>query len=258
MKKLKKSPLAMVLAQVKFAPVLQIQKYIPELQEELRKKGYPHFEEEQVQELVFAVGSATVPPVRSSSRWIFGSSDWQKTVVLSQDFVVIETSNYDMFELFSSEFKKILHLVKDKVDLGRSERVGLRYINLIRGGEAKSSHLSLRQELRGLGASDLSNVKSAQSTCISQAITSYGCLMVRAVHIDDGSHIPPELSSTKLKFINKPEQGEQVSILDIDHNGEFPGDFDVEALITRLSELHVFSDNAFIASVTPEALKKWS
>jgi len=39
MKKLKKSPLAMVLAQVKFAPVLQIQKYIPELQEELRKKG---------------------------------------------------------------------------------------------------------------------------------------------------------------------------------------------------------------------------
>ena len=82
--------------------------------------------------------------------------------------------------------------------------------------------------------------------------------MIRSVHIDDGSHIPPELSSTKLKFANKPQPGERVSILDIDHNGEFPSDFDVDALITKLNELHDFSDNAFIAAVTPEALKKWS
>jgi len=258
MEKLNKSPLAMVLAQVKFAPVLQIQKYIPDLQEDLRKKGYPYFVEEQVQEFVFAAGNASLPPVQNSSRWIFGSSDWTKTVVLSQDFVVIETSDYDKFERFSSEFKNILSIVKEKIGLGRSERIGLRYVNLIRGNQDQPSHLFLRQELRGLIASDLEGVKGMQSSCISHAITSHGRLMVRSVHIDDGSHIPPELASTKLKFANKLDKGEHVSILDIDHNGEFPGDFEIDGILSKLKDLHDFSDNAFIAAVTPDALKTWS
>jgi len=257
MNKLKKSPLAMVLAQVKFAPVLQIQKYIPELQEILRKRGYPHFLEEQVQEFVFAVGN-TNPPVQNNSRWIFGSSDWRDTVVLSQDFVVIETSSYDKFETFSSEFSKILKLVKDTVSLTRSERIGLRYVNLIRSEQPNDFQTFLRQELRGLGEGDIKGASGMQVSCISHALTPHGRLMIRAVHIDDGSHIPPELASTKLKFAYKPTKGEQVSILDIDHNGEFAGDFEVDDIISKLGELHNFSDSAFIASVTPEALNAWS
>jgi uncharacterized protein (TIGR04255 family) len=195
MNKLNKSPLAMVLAQVKFAPVLQIQKYIPELQEILRKKNYPHFVEEQVQEFVFAVGNSNLPPVQNSSRWIFGSSDWKNTIVLSQDFVVIETSAYDKFEKFSAEFKNILKIVKDIVSLTRSERIGLRYVNLIRSEQTIASQLFLRQELRGLGKSDIEGISCMQGSCVSHAATSHGRLMIRAVHIDDGSHIPPELAS---------------------------------------------------------------
>lgn len=258
MKKLNQSPLAMVLAQVKFAPVLQIQKYIPELQEILRKKNYPHFVEEQVQEFVFAVGNTNLPPVQNSSRWIFGSSDWKNTVVLSQDFVVIETSEYDKFEKFSAEFLKILKIVKETVSLTRSERIGLRYVNLIRSEQPNDSQLFLRQELRGLGKTDIEGASGMQGSCVSHAVTPHGRLMIRAVHIDDGSHIPPELTSTKLKFAYKPVKGEQVSILDIDHNGEFAGDFEVDGIISKLSELHDFSDNAFLASVTPDALKAWS
>lgn len=254
MEKLSKSPLVMVLAQVRFAPVLQIQKFIPDLQEELRKNGFPHFVEEQVQELVFG---GTVPPVRSSSRWIFGAPDWRKTVVFSQDFVVIETSDYDRFETFSNEFEKILNLAKEKIDLGRSERIGLRYVNLIRGQKSKSPYLFLRQEMRGFSAVEFGDVKSVQSTCLSQAITDVGRLLVRAVHTDDGSHIPPELASTKLQFPDKPKPGEQISFLDIDHNGEFPGDFDVSALIAELGKLHQYSDITFEKAVTPEALELW-
>jgi uncharacterized protein (TIGR04255 family) len=258
MKQLNKSPLAMVLAQVKFAPVLQIQKYIPELQEILRKRNYPQFVEEQVQEFVFAVGNTNLPPVQNSSRWIFGSSDWKNTIVISQDFVVIETSEYHKFERFSEEFKNVLNIIKDTVSLTRSERVGLRYVNLIRSDKAKNSQLFLRQELRGLGKSDIEGVSGMQGSCVSHAVTVHGRLMIRAVHIDDGSHIPPELASTKLNFAYKPSKGEQVSILDIDHNGEFTSDFEVDRIIAKLSELHDFSDNAFLASVTTDALKEWS
>lgn len=257
MKKLSKSPLVMVLAQVKFAPVLRIEKFVPDIQEELRAK-LPHFVEEQVQEFILNLAVGNVPPVRTSRRWIFGSHDWRNTVVLAEDFIVTETSAYDKFEPFVDEFAALLELFQSKISLSRSERIGLRYVDLIRSDEAKPSSNFLREELRGLSTTSFKGVKSIQSTSVSQASTPFGRLIIRAVHTDDGSYIPPELASTRLQFSNLPKSGEQVSILDIDHNGEFPSSFDVDGIIKRLGDLHDYTEEAFQKAVTPEALRTWS
>jgi uncharacterized protein (TIGR04255 family) len=258
MKKLSKSPLIMVLAQVKFAPVLRIDKFVPDIQEELRAK-LPHFVEEQVQEFVLNLAAGNVPPVRTSRRWIFGSANWRNTMVLAEDFVAIETSAYDNFEVFAGQFSNVLELLQKKIGLSRSERLGLRYVDLIRGEGTKPSNIFIRKELRGLSSASLKDIKSIQSTSISQTTTPLGGrLMIRIVHTDDGTFIPPELASTKLQFSNPTKAGEAVSILDIDHNGEFPSDFDVAAIIKRLGELHDYTEEAFIKAVTPEAVKAWS
>jgi uncharacterized protein (TIGR04255 family) len=251
--KLSKSPLVLVLAQVKFAPVLQIKNYLPALQETLRHKNYPQFVEEHVQ--TYTLGERS--DVQNSNRWYFGSPDRRSGLIVAQDSLTIETSAYEKFELFTSEFEEILQIVKDADCFSHTERVGLRYVNMITGNESRASSFYLQPSLRGLVVADIEGFSDMIGSAVSVATTPYGRLMIRAIHTNDGSFIPPELSATKLNLPKRPEPGRLISILDIDHNGEHSSQFDVNSLIARLSDLHDFSYKAFEAAVTSEAMEEW-
>ncbi len=53
------------------------------------------------------------------------------TVVIKSDAITLETKSYLNFEDFSDKLKKVVNVVKDKVDSDFFTRVGLRYINVI-------------------------------------------------------------------------------------------------------------------------------
>src|SRR5690349_15320447 len=98
-KKLTRSPLVLVLCEVKFAPVLSMSEYVPAIQNKLRRSGFPGFEVAQIQNIEFT--SPTVPPkISALSRWSFQSSDGNSSVILTTESFAIQTTVYDDFESF--------------------------------------------------------------------------------------------------------------------------------------------------------------
>src|SRR3989442_7935401 len=95
--RLARPPLVHVLAQVRFAPVLAIGQSIPSIQQKLKDLGFPRFEKSQIQNIVL---SGPTPKVDFLERWDFSDREKRAGVVLTQDFVVLQASNYSTFQDF--------------------------------------------------------------------------------------------------------------------------------------------------------------
>ena len=196
--KLKKAPLIMVLAQVRFTPVLKMVDYVPNIQEGLRKNEFPHYLPETIQEVTLGPKVEGVPSVRTLQRWIFGSVDGRHAVILTDDFLVLETSGYEDFPTFMKQFEEIVGIVQQVVKPQLIIRVGLRYVDFIERSGNISSRSLLVEGLRGLSPKEIEGVKSTQSSCVSFCETDYGQLSIRALQLVNAPCIPPELASSKL------------------------------------------------------------
>lgn len=250
---LENSPLVFVLAQVKFAPILKMPQYVPEIQEGLRKNGFPGYELRTTQKIVLGpVSQAT-----QTERWLFTNRDKNRSVILGNDFVVLAASDYDRFEEFAGTLEDVLSIVSPACSPGFSSRLGLRYVDLIRVAEDRSLDTYLQPGLRGLEPQDL-----AASSIIHQmqcrAETSAGILCIRVWQNRDGRVLPPDLAADELPYhFECPDRGELLTILDIDHFSENEREFEPSTLIRDFWLLHEGTDRAFRSTVTPEAMQLW-
>lgn len=256
MKKLSKSPLILVLTQVRFSPVLSIAKQIEDIQTKLRKAGLPLFEREQIQEVTLTqLGSP--PEISVKQRWIFTDIAKKNSLILTDSFVALETTEYDHFPVFFDRFKTFLNIVGESLELDAVERIGLRYIDLIKPIGGKSARQLIRPELCGLNLEGMNGSGFTQFASMSQAATEQGRIMVRVIHSDEGIFVPPDLAGTKLQLGSLPKAGEAVSILDIDHYSQTTAAFETSKILQTLEALHVMTDIAFQRAVTNEAIKLW-
>lgn len=256
MEKLSRSPLVLVVMQVRFSRVLAINEYITSIQNGLRKTGYPLLEEEILQEITFGAANSA-PEATSKKRWIFTDISKKKSLILTDNFVAFETSAYDVFQTFLGEVQKQLLFIGDALELSAIERIGLRYVNLIREIDGRSSRSLFQPMVLGLGAEDLSGKGNAQTIIMSQIETGCGTLAVRILHSDKGMGLPPDLAGTKLNLGRLPSEGEPISILDIDHFSVSTAPYEVSDILNKLTSLHEVGETTFVKSVTPEALKIW-
>lgn len=201
----------------------------------------------------------------TSTRWRFNSKDGTESVVLSDGFLTLEVSEYRDFDWFVQLFEEAMDLV------GRSvpgelvvQRVGLRYIDLIRNTEQLSTSLQLDEGLRGLRKEqieklphDLSNLLYAFET---RGQTPHGTLVVKLHQTSDGNHLPPDLRETSVTTVIEPpiESEELVTILDFDHFSDMQRTFETAPIAHLLWKLHDYTDLAFRMAVTPEALTLWN
>ncbi len=250
--RLKSSPLVMVLAQVRISPVLKIGDYVPDLQEKLRLEGFPRFRVEEMQELSFG----PQPSVSQHARWLFADKENREAVVLTRDFVALETNRYERFEDFVSGLGKVLSIAGAVVGVSLAERIGLRYVDLIvpRAGETLDEYLE--PKLHGLRAGDLA-VDSLLSRYEARGRTNVGQLVVRLHQNEAGAILPPDLMPSELAATREVEKGQVVTLLDIDHFSEQPRDFDPVALVEAMWQLQEYTDKAFLASVSDVALRRW-
>ncbi|HED12157.1 MAG TPA: TIGR04255 family protein [Gammaproteobacteria bacterium] len=253
--KLERSPLAFVLSQVRFPAVLKMEDRVPDIQEALRKQDFPRYNKEDIQQVTF---SGNELKAERDKRWVFVSRSRHEAVILSSNFVVYETSDYDVFETFTERFSPVLKLIADATTTEFVEQLGLRYVDLIRPTENKAACEFLRENVRGLSQEDL-GASSLRNQFSTQAHTEQGDLFVRSFENTGPNMVPPDLVSTHLRFKTNPDdlKDELYRILDIDHisKGEF--DFHPEDLIQKLWDLHEFSSKAFEAAVTEEAIEFW-
>jgi len=251
--KLKINPLVCVLAQVRISPVLQMEEFIPAIQEQLRRSDYPKFNREETEELI--LGPGTQPKLRSSTRWIFSNKENTSAVVLAQNFIALQSSRYTSFEIFVEAFKGVLEIVGKEAEISLAERVGLRYVNLLRPKKAPLNEF-LKPGLLGLPDNEL-GIKRSQFRFELAGATEIGKLVTRLSLSSNGTFLPPDLDGSGLDYGVTLEPKELIALLDTDHFSLKQRDYKPADLIEEVWQLHEYTDRAFRAAVTPEALRSW-
>lgn len=251
--KLRSSPLVFVLSQIRFAPILKMSEFIPEIQERLRRTGFPGFEVRRPQEIEIGPTQIAIP----KSRWFFWNRTRTSVVIVSDDFVVLGTSRYTLFEAFAEALNKVLVVISETTAPSHTERLGLRYVDLVRPAEGESFDDYLNTGLRGLSLEAL-GARTAIIRSHTLAETDEGSLSIRIWQNRDGQPLPPDLARDDFPVVApQAKDGETWTILDIDHYSSESHDFVVDKLIGVMWALHDGAARAFRASVTANALARW-
>ena len=248
-----------VIAQVRISAVISIGKYVADIQELLRRIDLPRFKRGIVQTLVLPPpqSSAVEPKIMNAERFDFLNKDGTWAVVLGPDSISLHTSEYTEYGFFELKLRQALEIIHQVVGITLSERLGLRYIDLIRAGVGESLRDYVRPEIQGL---DPAKVGASTSLARFEFVgkTEYGQLVAKMYETEDGTFLPPELRPTNLVHSVALKPAETVLMLDLDHFSEEVAPFDVDGVLNGLGELHDNLDRAFRAAVTEGALKRWS
>ncbi len=245
-----------VLAQVRVPPVLTLERYIPDIQEGFRRAGFPRFAQVQGQEITLAGAPQTLLRVETPSRWLFLDRPSTTGITLASDFIVVSTTSYGTFESFLERIDFVVSLVQRLVHFDFFERVGLRYVDLVRpeNGDALEDYFA--PGLTGLNSSSLA-VKGTESRFEQTAATDIGRLVFRLTKSDGNTFFPPDLLPLELTpSFSFEEQGPH-AVLDFDHFSVGTRDFDVDEIVDMMWRLHDLVGRAFQAAVTEHALEQW-
>lgn len=249
---LARSPLVFVLAQVRFPSVLKMDDHVAEIQDRLRTAGFPKFIKEESHQFVFG------PEIKTERgfRWVFLNRKTTEAVVLTQDFVIYETTTYTEFDDFVGQFSSVIDVIGPQAKIDFGERIGLRFVDLIRHLDGNEPNWFLKECLRGLEADNF-GASTCKNQSIATAMVSHGELFIRSFESSGPAFMPPDLKSTRLSFDLTLGDDETYRILDFDHISKQEFDFESDVITTRLWELHEYIGRAFRSAVTEEAIAAW-
>jgi uncharacterized protein (TIGR04255 family) len=250
--KLRKSPLVFVLAQVKFSPVLSLPDHVQVIQEVLRKGGYPRFEQKLIQDVVLGPEIKMVP----SYNWVFSNRENTQSVVLSNTFMVLQTSAYDRFDPFIQELEKIMVRLNTVLQPDLVERIGLRYIDAFQLDAGETLGDYLQPGLAGFKTEKLRAIKQMHGFEV-RGDTEDGQYIFRLSQNTKGQSLPMDLAQHALQAQLQFEVGSLITILDFDHFSLKERDFDSPVLAENFWQMHHHLDCAFKDAITSKALKKW-
>jgi len=258
---LSQQPLVLVLGQVRFSPVRKMADYIPAIQEDFRRHGFPIERAGKIQQLTI-----TPAGVQSSEqeRWEYRTRDERWSITVLQDSVVLQTTAYERFEDFADRFERALWTVLGNTEqdqLGIVQRVGLRYIDLVRPRVGEDHRAYLRPGLHGI-ADEVFTVGShrVHVECVGRTAVGAvaGTLIVRVAQNDQGFDLPPDLVGAAPPHEIRARAGELVTLIDMDHFVE--GNFDPDAAwaVARAYEMHDHLIETFHQHVVTEhAVEAW-
>lgn len=257
--KLKKSPLTYVLAQIKFNDIVGVGDKIGELQETIRD-DFSELKTQSINVIDLARGERKITNI-----WHFLDKTFTCGIMVSTDSIVIHTSKYISFEDMIEKAEKIFTKFNEILKIQLYTRIGLRYVNLIRG----SIHRYLRDGLLGYQLPE-NNVFEKTYIARSETMqkTKYGNIKVNSMHISNASimdseniYISPDLSQGAMFLSFEHHKGkipkQAYVMLDIDHFASSNGDFVAKDIVNKIEELHEGVFIAFRNAITPETWEKW-
>ena len=263
-KPLSAQPLVLVLCQVRFSPVRQMEQYIPAIQDVFRRTGFPIERTGKVHQVTFGPGDSAPVQLTERQRWDYRNKDETWSILLMQDTVILQTTAYTRFEDFAKRLQLAVHTVLTESEhdqLGVVHRVGLRYIDVVRPSGGKDFRFYLRPGLHGVPdevfqpGQHLLHTESRGRTVVGR---NPGTMVVRIVQNDQGSSLPPDLVDAAPSFAPGAEAGELVTLIDMDHFVEGNFDADPDWVVARAYEIHDHIIETFHNHVvTEDAIKEW-
>jgi len=257
--KLRSAPVFYTLVQFKFNSIAQMSEYVPNVQEMLRRKGYPDFRRESQMAINIRRPDDPQPEVQSSqqSRWSFTNSKGSEGYLLLSDSLVFHTTEYDSFETFSTKALVGLGLIHEVVDLSYIDRIGLRYLDSIVPKPEEKVEEYLSPTLGGLSLAIEGSLGHAFSETAIQV--GGGTLIARSIITGNGLAMPPDLVPLSLKLSSElAELSGRNAVIDIDYfvSNRIEG-IDLEFINSQMDASHEIITKAFNASVTEHAINTW-
>jgi uncharacterized protein (TIGR04255 family) len=150
---LKDAPLIRVIAQVRFPPILSIEKkdFVGSFQEAIREK-YPILQPEQTQTFVFGPQGVVQPTFQLTWRFIDTADSWR--VSLAPNFMALETTAYSSRRDFLERLEHLLIAFDKSFNPQIIERFGLRYIDRLIGQDLQNISSLVKPEMAGLMAAE--------------------------------------------------------------------------------------------------------
>lgn len=264
-KKLKNAPVYYSVAQVRHNPVLRIGAYIEEIQDRMRKAGYPGFAKGA--SMAFSIPSQEgetqplgPPTVERIERLIFSSIDNTKACIVEQNGFSFQTTEYDTFETFTDEFMKGLSIVHECLNLALTERVGLRYLDAVvpPNGEAGLPDF-LKPGAQGLGSVLPQEVLVSHSISETHFRTPDCAVLARTIVRWGPLGFPMDLQPMGVVPAERFQKINGVhAIIDADASIESRQPFDLVEIRKQLGKLRTGAGIAFEAIVTPSAMSAWN
>lgn len=257
------APVYFTVAQVRFNPILNLEGFLPAIQERMRKARFPDFKRETVQKIVYSFGAAEAAPVPTPSlvphaRCFFGDIDNVYGFLLENNSLTLHTTKYEKFESFSDTFLSGLNIIDDVIRLDFIERVGLRYLNAVLPAPNELLSAYLIPEVIGLSNAFTEQMRHAMSETV-MVNTEGDHLVARVVILNGRVGLPADLMGFSQKIAAKFTQSEgRHAIIDIDAFREQREPFDKTNLSRKLHNLH---DNlvrkSFEKIATNHAMTVW-
>lgn len=250
--KLSRSPLTLVIGQVRFPQVPKMDSLIQEIHAGMRENGLERVTTETVQQVTFG------PQIKTTevTRWSFSNRNRTEAMFLTNDFLVLAVSDYQRFEDFSQRIITLVGEVQEKAKLTFLDQIGIRYLDILQASKELSPSEQVAEGLRGLSPTPL-GVNETRTQVLVRCQTEYGILSIRCIELDGPDFLPPDLQIQGLKFAIQPKSGELFRLLDIDNTTSFDDGCDIADLKQSLWNLHQHTSTAFKNSVTEKALKYW-
>lgn len=262
---MKNAPVYFAIAQARHNPVLRLGSYAADIQDRMRKVGYPDFKKgvSMAFNLMPQIGDALQPqnpPVLEQvDRLMFFSSDNTKGFIVEQNALSFQTTEYDTFETFSDEFIKGLGIVHECVTLAHSERIGLRYLNAIvppNGEKGLADYLA--PGVLGLSRNLPEHIQVSHSFAETHFRSDEYAVLARTTIQAGPLGFPMDLQPIGVNVAERFKSINGVhAIVDTDSSIEGRHLFDSDAIKLQLKMLRSGVGMAFDAIVTPAAIAVW-
>jgi len=262
--KLKRAPVYFTIAQVRHNPVLRLGSYAPDIQDRMRKAGYPDFKRGVAIALAITpeVGEEAQtksPEVQKVERLMFFNTESTKGFILEQNALSFHTTEYDTFETLSDDFMKGLGIVHECVVLAHTERIGLRYLDAIvppNGEEGLPDYLA--PGVLGLSSRLPKDVQVSHSFCETHIRTAECAVLARTIIQAGRLGFPMDLQPIGVKVADRFQKINGIhAIVDTDASIEARHKLDLDSIKAQLKTLRQAIGVAFDATVTPLAMATW-
>lgn len=267
MGKLKHAPVFYVVVQVTHSPILKLDGLIPELQERLRKEGFPGYRTQSQVSLQIDANPNNPPETKVShtvvNQHIFSTRDGSASFVVGADAFAFQTVEYDTIKVFADAFARGMSAIQKVFAPDSFTRIGMRFLDAVvpREGAAPSEYI--RTQFLGLQET-LGNDWNTAYT-FSEAIQFRGDQQTRARVLTRASPLawPQDLQPTAPRL---PERFATITGIHtlIDSDASFTTadgvaqEFQEKVILDRLLSLKVDIRDTFQAVVTETALKDWA
>lgn len=263
--KMKNAPVYFTIAQVRHNPVLRLGAYADEIQDQMRKFGYPDFRKRAA--MAFSLmsqlgeGQQTQPPiVERVERLMFFNSDNTQGFIVEQNAISFQTTDYGTFETFADEFMKGVGIVHECVTLAHTERIGLRYLDAVvppNGEEGLPDYLA--SGVLGLSSMLPENIQVTRSFAETHFRMSECAVLARTIIQAGPLGFPMDIQPIGVKIAERFQKIIGVhAIVDTDASIEGRHTLNMDALKNQLKILRDGIGVAFKAIVTQSALDTWN